>query len=169
MSQKAITIYTPPSMEPHIYAEDEAQHNRARFGGSGITEADGLLACVRMDDNTVRLASGLYCLQGYMLSVPGGDTEDLTVDSGTSGAYRRDLVIAEFIRGGGDTADTLTFRVLKGTPAASESAAADPVLTQNDLASGGAVRQEAVYRLTLSGVTLGSIVRLAPYVGNFYA
>ena len=169
MAQKAITIYTPPAASAHIYAEDEAQHNRARFGGSGITEADNQLACSKVDNNTVRLASGLYCMQGYMLSVPGGSTEDLTVDSGTSGMFRKDLVIAEFTRGGGEVADTLVFRILKGTPAASDAAAVDPTLTQNDLAAGGTTRQEALYRISIGGTTLNTIARIAPYVGNFYA
>lgn len=169
MAQKPITIYTPPESSPHIFAEDEAQHNRARFGGSGITQADDMLTCTKVDNNTVRLSSGLYCLQGYMLSVSGGTTQDLAVDSGTSGAYRRDLVVAEFVRGGGAVADVLQFRVIKGTPAASEGAAVDPVLTQDDLSAGGSARQEPVYRLVINGTSLATIHRWASYVGNFYA
>ena len=37
MGQKAITIYTPDSATPHIYAEDDAQIHRALIGSSGIT------------------------------------------------------------------------------------------------------------------------------------
>ncbi len=168
MAQKAITIYTPAATDPHIYAEDDAQQNRAYFGGSGITEADNMLACIKLDDNTVQLASGLYCNQGYMLSVPGGSTENLTLDSGTVGAYRRDLVIAEFVRGGGDVADAHIFKIVKGTPAASEGTSVDPTLTQNDLAAGGTTRQEALYRVKINGTVLTSIERIAPYVGSFY-
>lgn len=64
MSQKAITIYTPASADPHIYAEDDAQIFRALFGGaSGITEADDSLACSIINNNTVRLAPGVYSNQ----------------------------------------------------------------------------------------------------------
>ncbi len=171
MGQKAITIYTPTSEAAHIYAEDEAQHNRAWLGngGSGIEDVDNLLDCTKVDDNTVRLASGRYAVQGYELCVEGGTTEDLAVDSGTSGMYRRDLVIAEFIRGGGDTADALVFRVLKGTATASLEAAVYPTLTQDDLSDGGTTRQESVYGLLISGTTLTVAERIAPYAGNFYA
>ena len=171
MGQKAITVYTPAAVEPHIYAEDEAQHNRAWLGngGSGIEDVDNRLACTRVNDNTVRLASGRYAVQGYELCVEGGTTEDLPVDSGTSGMIRRDLVIAEFIRGGGDTADTLLFRVLKGTAAASDAAAVYPALTQDDLSSGGSTRQEALYGLLISGTVLTVAEQIAPYAGNFYA
>ena len=167
MGQKAITIYTPPATAPHIYAEDEAQHNRARFGGNGITDADNKLACTKVNNNTVRLASGLYCMQGYMLSVSGGTTVDLTVESGTVGQNRRDLVVADFSRGGGETADIYLFRIVKGT--ATAGTAADPALTQNDLSAGGSKRQEALYRINISGTNIGAIERIAPYVGNYYA
>lgn len=169
MAQKAITIYTPPTADAHIYAEDEAQHNRARFGGSGITQADGMLACTKVDNNTVKLESGLYCLQGYMLSVSGGTTQNLIIDSGTVGQYRKDLIVAEFTRGGGAVADKLEFKIVKGTQAASESAAADPSLAQNDLSAGGSTRQEPIYRILISGAVLSTITQIAPYVGNFYA
>jgi len=168
MGQKAITIYTPPSEGAHIHAEDDAQLNRARFGGSGITLADNLLACTIVNDNTVRLASGQFSNQGYMIAVTGGSTADLSVDSGSAGEYRHDLVVAEFVRGGGDVADTHVFTVIKGTPAASESAAEDPALTQNDLATGGSTRQEPLYRLVINGTTLAAVQRVANYVGNVY-
>lgn len=169
MAQKAITIYTPPETDPHIFAEDEAQHNRARFGGSGITQADNLLACTKVDNNTIKLDSGLYCLQGYMLSVSGGTTQNLEVDSGTVGQYRKDLVVAEFVRGGGVTPDALAFKIIKGDSDLSESAAQDPVLIQNDLSAGGGTRQEAVYRVMIGGTVIDSIIQVAPFVGNFYA
>ena len=168
MGQKAITIYTPADTSAHIFAEDDAQLNRARFGGSGITLADNLLACTIINDNTVRLASGQYSNQGYMISVTGGSTEDLTVESGTAGAYRHDLVVAEFLRGGGDVADTHVFRVVKGTESPTEAGALDPELTQDDLSQGGSQRQEALYRILVNGTTLAGVQRVAPLVGNIY-
>ena len=168
MGQKAITIYTPTSANAHIYAEDDAQLWRSLFGGSGITLADNRLACTKVNDNTVRLASGQYSNQGYIICVQGGTTEDLTVDSGTAGAYRHDLLVAHFTRGSGDTADTHVFEIVKGTDASTASAAEDPTLTQNDLTSGGSERQEALYRLVISGTTLSAIERVAPLIGPVY-
>lgn len=169
MAQKAITIYTPSSVAAHIYAEDDAQVHRALIGSSsGITLADDLLACVKVNDNTVRLSPGVYSMQGYLLCVVGGTTADLTVDSGTAGVYRHDLLIAEFIRGGGNTADTFRFRILKGAEASAAAAAVDPSLTQNDLCTGGTTRQEALYRLVINGATLDSINRICSFIGNVY-
>lgn len=169
MSQKAITIYTPASADPHIYAEDDAQIFRALFGGSsGITEADDALACSIINNNTVRLAPGVYSNQGFMVCVPGGSYEDLTIESGMQGMYRKDLIIADFQRGGGDTADTHVFTVVKGTAAASEATAAVPTLTQDDLRTGGNHRQEALYQINIDGLVISSIERVADYIGAVY-
>lgn len=168
MGQKAITIYTPTSAGAHIYAEDDAQLHRALLGGSGITLADDHLTCTIINNNTVRLSSGQYSNQGYMLAVEGGTTQDLTVQSGSQGAFRHDLVVASFVRGGGDTADTHVFAIVKGTDATTESGATDPTLQQDDLTSGGTNRQEAIYRLIINGTTLAAVERIAPYVGNVY-
>ena len=168
MGIKAITIYTPATTAPHIYAEDDAQIHRALIGSSGITLADEQLACTVVNNNTVRLASGLYSMQGYMLSVQPGTTQDLTVDSGSAGAYRHDLVIADFVRGGGNTADAFTFQIVKGTNATSEAAATDPSITQDNLITGGSHRQEILYRLIINGTNIDEVVKVAPFIGNVY-
>lgn len=171
MGMKAITIYTPATAEPHIYAEDDAQVHRALIGSSGITLADSKLACSVLNANTVRIASGLYSMQGYLLSVVSGTYQDLTVDSGSAGAYRHDLVIADFVRGSGSTADAFTFQILKGTNATSEAGAADPTIIQEDLTGetvSGVHRQEVLYRLLISGTDTPVVERVAPYIGNVY-
>lgn len=168
MGMKAITIYTPDTETPHIYAEDDAQIHRALIGSSGITLADNKLACTVVNENTVRLASGLYSMQGYMLAVQSGTTQDLTVDSGSAGAYRHDLVVADFVRGGGTTADQFRFMIVKGSNATSASAATDPSITQDDLITGGSHRQEILYQLIINGTEITAVNRIAPYIGNVY-
>lgn len=168
MAQKAITIYTPADAGPHIFAEDDAQVHRGLIGDSGITLADNALACSIVNANTVRLASGMYSNQGYLICVQGGTTADLPVESGTAGAYRHDLVVADFIRGGGDVPDAQTFHVVKGVDASSAAGAQDPQLVQDDLRAGGARRQEALYRLYIAGDQIDRVERVANYIGNIY-
>lgn len=168
MAQKAITIYTPADAAAHIYAEDDAQVHRALLGGSGITLADDQLACTVVNANQVTLGSGVYSNQGYLLCVQGGTVAALSVASGTPGAYRHDLIVADFTRGGGTVADSHVFAVVQGTDAASESAAEDPALTQDDLTQGGSRRQEAVWRLLISGSGITAVERVAPYIGSVY-
>lgn len=168
MAQKAITIYTPTTESAHIYAEDDALIHRAVFGGSGITEADEKLAYEVIDNNTVRVYSGCYCNSGFLHIIPHGSYIDLTIVSGTEGLYRRDLIVSDFTRGGGDVSDTLVFSVLTGTESSTESGAAAPALIQNDIAGNGARRQEAIYQILLNGASIQSVTRIAPYTAEIY-
>lgn len=164
MAQKAITIYTPPETSGHIFAADDAQMHRGLFTESGILESDAVLACSVIDNNNVQLASGMYNNQGYLVSVPGGSTETLSVFSGTEGLYRKDLIVADFERGAGDVADTHEIKVVSGEPAVSLATAEDPTLIQQDLTAGGVRRQEALYRIVLYGLQIISVERLARIV-----
>lgn len=169
MAQKAITIYTPDTQDPHIYAEDDAQVYRAVFGGSGITDADNRLSASIVSNNAIRLAAGVYSNQGYLLCIPAGETLDLTIGSGTAGVYRRDLIVADFQRGGGTQADVHELKVIAGAQASSLAEAVAPSLTQDNIASGGSRRQEALYEVIISGTSITSCTRVANYVGGFYA
>lgn len=169
MGQKGITLYTKTADAAHITAGDDAAIYRALLGStSGITEADNQLACSRVNDTTVSIDTGVFSNQGFMLRVDA--PINLTLDIGTAGFNRNDLVVAEYVIGGGDTSDTHVLKIIKGTPAA--GAASDPTLEQDSLITGtaGDKRQEPLYRLTLSGTTLsGTITRLADFVGSYYA
>lgn len=171
MAQKAITIYTAAGEAPHIAASDDAAIFRAVFGSaSGITDADNRMACTRVNDTTVKIDTGVLSNQGFMLRVDA--PIDLAVDMGQAGYFRRDLVVAEYVIGGGLTSDTHVIKIIKGTQTTTEATAADPALVQDDLTTGSAgnKRQEPLYRLKISGTTLGVVVeRIAPYIGGFYA
>lgn len=171
MAQKGITLYTKTEDAAHISAGDDAAIYRAVFGSSsGITEADNKLACTRINDTIVQIDTGVFSNQGFMLRVDAAI--NLAVDVGQAGFFRKDLVVAEYVIGGGATSDVHVLKVIKGTQNATEGLAVAPTLEQDDLITGtaGDIRQEALFQLALSGTTLsGTITRIADYIGSYYA
>lgn len=160
MGQKAITINTPSSAEAHITADDDAFIHNALLGEkSGIL---GSLTCERISDNTVRLAGGGASNKGYVLYVPAGESEDLTVVSGTQGLSRHDLVVAQFTRGSASAADELIFTVITGTAAAVPE---DPALIESELLSAGDVNQIPLFRIVINGTSLASVERISEPMG----
>ena len=157
MSEKAITIYTPSSAEPHITADDDAFIYDSLCGKTSCIL--GSLVCTKTDDNTVTLSGGGVSNQGYVLRIPGGETHDLTILSGSAGVQRHDLVVAEFTKGGGDTADTHTFKVITGTASTTPS---DPDITTASILNTGDVNQLALFRVILDGIEISAIEQVAP-------
>lgn len=110
MGQKALTVYTPSSAEPHITAEDDAFIFNSIFNGeSGIL---GSLACVKIDTSTVRLSGGGVIYNGRILWIPTGQTLDLSI---VGGVINR--IVVEFTAGGGDIADNYVIKVTQTTVA----------------------------------------------------
>lgn len=157
MGQKAITIYTPSSASPHITADDDAFTYASLAGiDSGIL---GGLSCTKVDNNTVRLSGGGAMNRGHIIRIPTGENLDLTVETGTAGATRYDSVVAEFVKGGGNDADTYEIKVIKGTTS-------PPSLTTSNLTAAGNVNQVELYRLYINGTTLSTITQKAPSINR---
>ncbi|NCB65525.1 MAG: hypothetical protein EOM48_05055 [Bacilli bacterium] len=162
MAQKGIIRN---STAADISAENMAAAFHAMIGSSGILNRFNNLACTKLTDNSVRLDSGVYSLRGFLLHVEPGTTVNMTIDSGTAGQKRNDLIVAELVKnGGGSGIDTLQFKVLKGT--STSGIAVDPTLTQQDVNASGVTCQEALFRVKLDGVTITTIEAVASLIGN---
>lgn len=153
MAQKG---YIKNSVTADLGAPELAAIFKGLLPTNGIINLWDDLACARINDNLVRLSPGVYNLSGYLLGVMQGTTADLAVDSGTAGYNRIDLVVAEFVRnGGGAGVDTLQFKIVKGT--STTGTPADPTLTADDVnIEANTTRQEALYRLTITGTTMAA-------------
>jgi len=153
------------SVTADVSAENMAAAFHAMVGKSGIITAFNNLACTKVSDNSVQIASGVYSLKGFLLHVEAGTVAALAIDSGTAGQKRNDLVVAELVKnGGGGGIDTLQFKVVKGT--STTGTPVDPTLTQQDVNATGITRQEALCRISLDGVTLTGVTMLAETIGS---
>lgn len=162
MAQKGIIKNTTTA---DISAANFAAMLHGVIGKSGIVKAFNDLACTKLTDNSVQVDSGVYSLKGFMLHVEAGTAITLTIDSGTAGQKRNDLVVAELVKnGGGGGIDTLQFKVIKGT--STSGTPVDPTLTQQDVNATGVTRQEALCRVSLDGVAITAVTMMADIIDN---
>ena len=162
MAQKGIIKNTTTA---DISAANFAAMLHGVIGKSGIVKAFNDLACTKLTDNSVQVDSGVYSLKGFMLHVEAGTAITLTIDSGTAGQKRNDLVAAELVKnGGGVGIDTLRFKVIKGT--STSGTPVDPTLTKQDVNATGITRQEALCRVSLDGVTVTAVTMMADIIDN---
>ena len=156
MSQKAITIQTPDWEIPHITADDDAFIYASLAGvQSGIL---GDLTCVKVDNNTVRLSGGGVMNRGHILRIPADEVLDLSVDSGTAGYKRYDVVAAEFVKGGGEVADSFEIKIVKGESSSTIPQA--PTMVTSDLIDSGDINQIALFKLQINGTTMSVAQRM---------
>ena len=131
----------------HISSDDLSALNIATIGKAGCVLKDG-------DDFKLTMASANSATLGTGVGMVGGKrfwnqaATSLTVQSGTQGQKRNDLVVARYAKTSAGI-ESITPVVIEGTP--STGTAADPATTSNDL---------KLWRIPLNGISVGTPVRL---------
>lgn len=131
----------------HISSDDLSALNIATIGKADCVLKYG-------DDFKLTMASANNATLGTGVGMVGGKrfwnqaATSLTVQSGTQGQKRNDLVVARYAKTSAGV-ESITPVVIKGTP--STGTAADPATTSNDL---------KLWRIPLNGINAGTPVRL---------
>ena len=131
----------------HISSDDLSALNVATIGKADCVLGYG-------DDFKLTMTSANSATIGTGVGMVGGKrfwnqaATNLTVQSGTQGQKRNDLVVARYAKTSAGI-ESITPVVVKGTP--STGTAADPATTSNDL---------KLWRIPLDGISVGTPVRL---------
>lgn len=137
----------------HISSDDLSALNAATIGKANCVLEYG-------DDFKLTMASANSATLGTGVGMVGGKrfwnqaATSLTVQSGTQGQKRNDLVVARYAKTGAGI-ESITPVVIKGTP--STGTAADPATTSNDL---------KLWRIPLNGISIGTPVKLFDTVAS---
>lgn len=137
----------------HISSDDLSALNVATIGKANCVLKYG-------DDFKLTMASANSATLGTGVGMVGGKrfwnqaATSLTVQSGTQGQKRNDLVVARYAKTG-EGIESITPVVIKGTP--STGTAADPATTSNDL---------KLWRIPLNGISVGTPVKLFDTVAS---
>ena len=140
----------------HISSDDLSALNVATIGKADCVLKYG-------DDFALTMASANRATLGTGVGMVGGKrfwnqaATSLTVQSGTQGQKRNDLVVARYAKTSAGI-ESITPVVIKGTP--TTGTAADPYVTANDL---------KLWRVPLDGISVGEPVKLFEPVASLAA
>ena len=144
-----------------VSARDDAFIYNALAGKSGIYNYGNKFTQVVVSANLIRIKDGIALLQGRNYVIYPSETVDVTIDNGTQGTKRNDIIVVEFERT--SSKETITIKVVKGTPVSSGNAA-DPALTQQDTLASGTKYQLPLYRVRLDGINISAVNDLRIYI-----
>lgn len=154
MGFKAITKNTPPEDAPHILSEDDAAIYRGILGQDGVLNIGSKLKSTVISNNKVRVGDGVINVDGHIGRNAYADYEDLTIENGSAGKKRHDLIVASFSTTGSGGLDTYVLKVIKG---AAGTTGADPAVTKQDIYAGGKLREYPLYRVKLDGLSIVAV------------
>lgn len=131
----------------HISSDDLSALNVATIGKANcVLEYGDGFKLTMASANSATLGTGVGMVGGKRFWNQAATS--LTVQSGTQGQKRNDLVVARYAKTSAGI-ESITPVVVKGTP--STGTAADPATTSNDL---------KLWRIPLDGISVGTPVRL---------
>lgn len=109
--------------------------------------------------NMVRIGTGEILLNGR--HVTSEAYTELTLDSGTTGYSRRDLIVCRYSKDEGSGIETTSLEVIKGTPVAAGSGdPEDPEHVAGDVLDGDVLVEMPLWRVPITDLTPGDPVQL---------
>lgn len=159
-----MNIITGYRAEPHITAQQDRDVNIGIFGASAkiLKGVGSEMAATVISANEVEIADGALVAEGCTAEIQYGTTESLTIENGTQGEQRIDLIVARYTKNSGTGVEDMQLAVVKGTPAASNPAV--PTYNTGTIADGDSPVDFPIYRVNLSGISITSVEALVDTV-----
>lgn len=164
-------IITGRTGTPHVYAADDAEIYRLFLGnGDFLLTTGNQLTATMYGTTKVRVADGSLIMQGRLAKIrPSDGFDELTIDIGTIGYKRVDLVVAEYkqtvvteqveIEGEIvdviDKFDSIELKIVKGTPNANQYV--EPAITTGNI-DDGETHQVKLWAVQLDGINFNALV-----------
>ena len=148
---------------PHITSQQLRNTYIPIFGSDAkILDVGSKMAATVISANEVEIADGQLICDGCTAEIAHGTTESLTIDNGTQGEQRIDLIVARYTKNSGTGVEDMQLAVVKGTPAATNPAV--PSYNTGTIADGDSPVDFPLYRVNLDGISITSVERLVDVV-----
>lgn len=157
-------IITGATGEAHVTSNDDGEFNEAIWGDGLVVLNNGnKLSATIVDNNTIRIADGDLVFQGRHALIEPNLYENISIDTGTSGKNRRDLICVQYKLTNG--VESMNLVVKKGT--ATTGTPTDPSYTTGTIRTGAVLAEYPLYRVSISGINISSVTfmsRRIPYI-----
>jgi hypothetical protein len=140
----------------HIRSADEGAFNASILGaGQYVMNFGNKFSGSIVNNNTVRILDGDGLMFGRHFRIEPNTYEDLTIETGTAGKNRIDLICAVYEKNAEDETETVELQVIKG--AETTGTATAPEYVEGNIIDGAFHNEMPLYKVTLEGVVLSDI------------
>lgn len=156
----ALHLITGYAGREHITSADQGSYNAATFGnGDYVFDTGKKFKYTILSNNSIRIEDGEAMMQGRFIKMPAGTTEDVTIENGTQGMRRYDLIVIRYEKDASTSVESTELIVIKGT--ASASTPIVPTHNHGDINNDGAIINDMpLYRVSLNGLNIESVTAL---------
>lgn len=157
-----ITGYTGT---PHITAENDRDINIGIFGSkSYVLQTGTMLTAEISNNNEIKVRDGVIMHQGCAASIKKNTYDSVTINNGSQGMKRIDLLVARYEKQPETNVESLTLKVLQGTPV--ETRPQVPEHTEGDIQVGDTVADMPLYEVEIDGLNITEIRKVFQTMGD---
>lgn len=163
-------IVTGATGQAHVTAADDGALHTVLFdkmydsntgnvsakAGTYVLPIGDVLGVEAISTSKVRIKSGDIMMQGRHGRIPHGTYDELTIENGTTGYNRNDLIVCHYENN--DGVESMKLKVVKGTP--TTGIAKDPTYTTGNILVGDTEVDYPLYRVKLSGINISQIDKI---------
>lgn len=150
---------------PHITEAQLGLAHQATFGPDDYVLEGGRESEAQvLTNNSIRIFDAVYCIQGRRDVIPASGYTDVTIDNGTQGMNRNDIIVRRYKKDEVSEEESTEYAVIKGTPSSGE--AVDPSVTTGDIRSGAVLHEMKLYRVKLTGLNIVEVEPLFNILKN---
>lgn len=145
--------------KPHVTSEQDRDVHIGMIGsGSYVLQTGKQMAAEISSNNEIKVRDGVLMHQGCAASIKKNTYDSLSIVNGSQGMKRIDLIVARYERNENTGVESLTLKVLKGTPASANPAT--PAYTTGDIQAGDYIADMPMYKVTLDGINITKLEKL---------
>lgn len=149
-------IVTGHKGEPHITANDVLSENQGVFGEEEYALDVGQKGRAELiSNNEVRIYDGEFMMQGIHFRIEPGKYETVTIENGTQGMKRIDVIYAYYTRDSSTGIEDVVLRVQKGFNTTGEPR--KPAIPTGNIRGGSKMSGMALYAVKLDGLSVVSV------------
>lgn len=139
----------------HVTAEQDADLNAGIIGsGNYVLPVGEKMRAEVVTSNKIRIFDGIFIAYGRQCMLDSGDFEDVTIENGTAGMLRNDMIVVKYKKDEKTGYEKAEFAVLKGQTG---TTAVDPVPNNQDIRDGAFESEVPMYRVKLNGLAIEKI------------
>lgn len=133
---------------------------------SYITKTGTQFEATVQSNNSIKIDSGDAVLNGRHFWISADDAEIVTINSGTSGYNRIDLICIQYEKTSNGV-ETGSLVVIQGTETSGTPTVPD--YTDGDILSGDTLKQYPLYQVLIEGINITSVTKLFDTVSNVHS
>lgn len=139
----------------HITASMIRDHNLSLYGTNDcVLPVGSKFSYEVVDNNTIRINDGMAVIGGARATIEYGQQETAIIENGVAGYRRNDIIAIEYSKDNESLVESAVIKVIKGELG---SSGVDPELVDGDVRAGATVRQMALYRVNVNGLSIESV------------